>query len=72
VRADVEFESYYTGNSSSTGTLEVHVDFKMRNPLYNPPELIQGGIFPGYTWIVAIPALFGITIVGVVYRKKKK
>ncbi len=72
VRADVELTYYDTGTSTNTGTLEVHVDFKLRNPLYNPPELIKGGIFPGYTWLVAIPALFGITIVGIVYRKKKQ
>ncbi|NHJ31361.1 MAG: hypothetical protein FK732_00720 [Asgard group archaeon] len=72
VRADVEFAAYDTGTGTGTGTLEVHVDFKLRNPLYNPPELIKGGIFPGFTWLVALPALFTIAVAAIVFRKKNK
>ncbi len=73
VRADVELEYYDSASpASGTGALEIHVDFKLRNPLYNPPELIQGGIFPGFTWIIAIPSLFAVAVAGFVYRKKKK
>jgi len=73
VRADVELAYYDSASpASGTGTLELHIDFKLRNPLYDPPELIQGGIFPGFTWIIAIPAIFAVAMAGVVYRKKKK
>ena len=70
-RADVTIEVYDTATGTDTGILDIHVDFKMRNPLYNPPELIEGGIFPGFTWMIAIPALFAITIAAIVYRRKK-
>ena len=72
VRADVELAIFDTATSTDTGTLEVHIDFKLRNTLYNPPELIQGGIFPGFTWIIAIPSIFAVAVIGIVYRKKKK
>ncbi len=73
IRADVGLEYYDSASpASGTGTLEIHVDFKLRNPLYDPPELLQGGIFPGFTWIIAIPSLFAVAVAGFVYRKKKK
>lgn len=73
VRADVGIEYYDSASpASGTGALEIHVDFKLRNPLYDPPELLQGGIFPGFTWIIAIPTIFAVAMTGIVYRKKKK
>ena len=73
VRADVGIEYYDSASpASGTGALEIHVDFKLRNPLYDPPELLQGGIFPGFTWIIAIPSIFAVAVAGIVYRKKKK
>ncbi|MBK5113826.1 MAG: hypothetical protein JJE41_09355 [Candidatus Heimdallarchaeota archaeon] len=72
VRADVEMEFYDTGTATDTGTFEVHIDFKLRNPLYDPPELLQGGIFPGFTWLVAIPSLFMVAVAGIIYSRKKK
>ena len=56
---------------SSFGTAVVDFDFKLRNPNYDPPDPIGSGIIPGFTWLVAIPALIGAAAVGLVIRKRK-
>jgi len=54
-----------------TGQLTINVDFKITNPDYNPPDPLGGGVIPGYTWLVAIPALLGLAAVGWISRRRK-
>ena len=54
-----------------TGQLTINVDFKVSNPDYNPPDPLGGGVIPGYTWLVAIPALLGLAAVGWISRRRK-
>lgn len=58
-------------NSVSYGTIAVDFDFKLRNPDYDPPDPIGGGIIPGFTWLIAIPALIGAAAVGLIIRRRK-
>jgi hypothetical protein len=53
-----------------TGTISLDLDFKLVNPDYNPPDPIGGGIIPGFTWLISIPAILSIAAVGLIRRKK--
>jgi hypothetical protein len=53
-----------------TGTITVEWDIKLRNPSYNPPDPIGRGFIPGFTWVVAIPALVGIAAFAIIRRRK--
>lgn len=74
IKADVESEYYDTANATAegTGTLSIGLEVKLRNVDYDPPELIRGGILPGFTWMAAFPALLGIGIVSIYIRKRKR
>ncbi|NHJ48812.1 MAG: hypothetical protein FK733_13595 [Asgard group archaeon] len=52
------------------GTISVDFDFKVVNPNFNPPDPIGGGIIPGYTWLISIPAIFTIAVISA--RKRRK
>jgi hypothetical protein len=58
-------------NAVSYGTVAVDFDFKLRNLDYDPPDPIDGNIIPGFTWLVAIPALIGAAAVGLIIRRRK-
>ena len=72
VKADVDLTitTDYTISGMPTGTVSIDFDFKIINPDYNPPDPIKGGIFPGYTWLVAIPALLAVAAIGLIKRRK--
>jgi len=73
VKADVDVtitSDYATITGMPTGTVSIDFDFKIVNPDYNPPDPIKGGIFPGYTWLVAIPALLAVAAIGLIKRRK--
>lgn len=55
-----------------TGAVNINLDVKIVNPNYNPPDPLGGGIIPGFTWLVALPALLGIAAVGLISRKRKQ
>ena len=61
---------YATITGMPTGTISVDFDFKVVNPNYNPPDPIGGGIIPGYTWLVSIPAIFTIAVFTIRRRRK--
>jgi hypothetical protein len=65
-------ELYAPGTvTAPTGTITVEFDFKLRNPDYNPPDPIGRGFIPGFTWVIAIPALFGVASFALIARKRK-
>lgn len=72
IKADVDLTitTDYTISGMPTGTVSIDFDFKIVNPDYNPPDPIKGGIFPGYTWLVAIPALLAVAAIGLIKRRK--
>ena len=55
----------------SYGTIAVNLDFKLRNHDFDPPDPIGNGLIPGFTWLVAIPALIGAAAVGLIIRRRK-
>lgn len=71
VKADFSVEVYDDGTAFDTGILNVDVDVKLRNHDYDPPEIIGGGILPGFNWIIAIPTLLGIAAIGLIAKKRK-
>ncbi|NHJ31360.1 MAG: hypothetical protein FK732_00715 [Asgard group archaeon] len=72
VRAVVDVEVYDdVGTDYDTGTLHVEVDFKIRNPNYNPPEIINNNILPGFTWFIAIPTIIGLAAIGAIVRRRR-
>jgi hypothetical protein len=71
VKADFEAEVYDTGTMYDTGIMNVDVNVKLRNHDYDPPEIIKGGILPGFNWIIAIPTLLGLAAIGLIARKRK-
>jgi hypothetical protein len=73
LKVDMDMEYYNTLNATTegTGTMNVGIEVKLRNVDYDPPELIKGGIIPGFTWMIAFPALLGIAAIGIVIRRKK-
>jgi hypothetical protein len=75
VKAEIDVEVYDTNNATAegTGTMRINVDVKVRNPDYDPPDIIKGGgILPGFNWMIFIPALATITIATVIIRRRKK
>ena len=73
IKADVDVtitSDFATISGMPTGTISIDFDFKIVNPDYNPPDPIKGGIFPGYTWLVAIPALLAVAAIGLIKRRK--
>ncbi|NPE08156.1 MAG: hypothetical protein GNW80_07740 [Asgard group archaeon] len=73
IKADVDVtitSDFATISGMPTGTISIDFDFKIINPNYNPPDPIKGGIFPGYTWLVAIPALLAVAAIGLIKRRK--
>jgi len=72
IRATVDVELYDSATvASGTGTLSVDVDFKIRNPNYNPPEIIRDNILPGFTWFIAIPTIIGLAALGAIIRRRR-
>lgn len=67
----IEVTSEYSVSGLPTGKLTISVDFKVTNPDYNPRDPMGGGVIPGYTWLVAIPALLGLAAVGLISRRRK-
>ncbi|NHK32355.1 MAG: hypothetical protein FK730_13460 [Asgard group archaeon] len=68
---DVEITTdYVTITGLPTGTISLDLDFKLVNPDFNPPDPIGGGIIPGFTWLISIPAILSIAAVGLIRRKK--
>jgi len=59
----------YTGFPA--GNVEINIDFKIRNPDYNPPDAYGGGFIPGFEWLVAIPAIMGVAAIAAISRKRK-
>ena len=70
-RLQLDLSASVEVDTSTFGTAVVNFDFKLRNPNYDPPDPIGGGIIPGFTWFVAIPALIGAAAVGLIIRKRK-
>ncbi|NHJ84935.1 MAG: hypothetical protein FK734_05705 [Asgard group archaeon] len=62
--------SISTYSAAAAGTMSFNIDFKLRNPNYNPYDPIEGGILPGYTWLVSIPALVSLVAIGIIRRRK--
>jgi len=54
-----------------TGSITIDLDIKLLNPEYKPPDPLGGGVIPGYTWIVAIPTLLGLSALGLISRRRK-
>ena len=72
IRATVDVELYDSSTvASGTGTISVNVDFKIRNPNYNPPEIINDNILPGFTWFIAFPAIIGLAAIGAIIRRRR-
>jgi len=59
----------YTGFPA--GNIHVEIDFKLRNPDYNPPDAYGGGFIPGFEWLIAIPALMSVAVISLIARKRK-
>jgi len=70
-RVQLDIDASVELQSVNYGTISVYFDFKLRNPDYNPPDPIGSGIIPGFTWLVAIPALIGAAAVGLIIRRRK-
>ena len=73
VKADLDVtitSDLATISGMPTGTVSIDFDFKVINPDYNPPDPLKGGIFPGFTWLIAIPALLGVAAIGLIKRRK--
>jgi len=69
---NVELTTEYASLSPiSAGTISITFDFKLVNPDYNPPDPIGGGILPGFTWLVSIPAILSVAAIGAIIRKRK-
>ncbi len=71
IRAAIDIEVYDSSTAFDTGTLHVEVDFKIRNPDYNPPEIINNNILPGFTWLIAIPTIIGLAALGAIIRRRR-
>jgi hypothetical protein len=59
-----------TITGAPTGTITVEWDIKLRNTSYNPPDPIGRGFIPGFTWVIAIPALMGVAAFALFRRRK--
>ncbi|MHA1367325.1 MAG: hypothetical protein ACTSP5_13065, partial [Candidatus Heimdallarchaeota archaeon] len=70
-RTQINLDASVELEGTSYGTIGVNFDFKLRNPDYNPPDPISSGLIPGFTWLVAIPALIGAAAVGLIIRRRK-
>ncbi len=71
IDVDVELSTDYESITGvPTGTISLDLDFKLVNPDYNPPDPIGGGIIPGFTWLISIPAILSIAAIGLIRRKK--
>ena len=72
VDVNVELSSDYGTDTNlvPTGTVTVNLDIKLVNPNYNPPDPTAAGVIPGFTWLVAIPALLGVAAIGLISRRK--
>jgi len=66
----VDLSTDLVSTSLAAGTLSLVVDFKLINPDYNPPDPLGGGLIPGFTWLISIPALLSIAVIGLIRRKK--
>ncbi|NHJ05908.1 MAG: hypothetical protein EAX90_13865 [Candidatus Heimdallarchaeota archaeon] len=55
------------------GTVDLTFNIRVVNPEYNPlpPDEAGGGFIPGFTWLIAIPAILGVTTLAYLSRKKK-
>lgn len=71
IRVAIDIEVYDSGTEFDTGTIHGEVDFKIRNPDYNPPEIINNNILPGFTWFIAIPAIIGLVAIGAIIRRRR-
>ena len=71
IKVAFDIEVYDAGTSFDTGTLHAEVNFKLRNPNYNPPEIINNNILPGFTWFIAIPTILGLAAIGLIVRRRR-
>ncbi|MHA1126053.1 MAG: hypothetical protein ACTSO7_10765 [Candidatus Heimdallarchaeota archaeon] len=71
VSGTISAEFYTTNITLPSGTVVLDFNFKLRNPNYNPPEPSTADTIPGFTWLIAIPALFGIAAFAFIARKRK-
>ncbi len=71
IRLAIDIEVYDSSTSYDTGTIHAEVDFKIRNPDYNPPEIINNNILPGFTWFLAIPTILGLAALGAIIRRRR-
>ena len=69
--ATIEVTSDLTVSGVPTGSITINLDYKIVNPDYNPPDPMGGGVIPGYTWIIAIPALLSLAAIGLISRRRK-
>ncbi|MHA1743810.1 MAG: hypothetical protein ACTSV6_06135, partial [Candidatus Heimdallarchaeota archaeon] len=60
-----------TFSGISTGQVVINFDYKLVNPNYNPPDPMGGGIIPGFTWFIAVPAIFAIAATSVILHRRK-
>jgi len=72
VKADVTVLFYDTVTISGlqTGSLTISIDIKLVNPELSAPEILGNNFIPGYTWLVAIPAIFAVAAISI-YRRKR-
>ncbi len=73
IEAVIDVTMYDSASSSGfpAGNVHVEIDFKLRNPDYNPPDAYGGGFIPGFEWLIAIPALMSVAVIGLVSKKRK-
>ena len=55
------------------GTADLSINIRIVNPEFNPlpPDEAGGGFIPGFTWLIAVPAVLGVTLLTFISRKKK-
>lgn len=72
MKADVTVLFYDTVTISGypTGSITVKIDMKLSNPKLNPPEILGNKFIPGFTWLVAIPAVFVVAAISITRRRK--
>ncbi|MEA2070152.1 MAG: hypothetical protein U9O98_02585 [Asgard group archaeon] len=70
---DIEASSSVAQQSTEipTGIVNMDLEMKLMNPEYDSPDAFEGsGIIPGFTWLIAIPAIFFVSTIYIIYRKK--
>jgi hypothetical protein len=71
-KADLTINYYapttYTGGD--TGSMTYSINIYLKNPLYNPKDLLGNKFIPGFTWLIAFPALFSIAIITIIRKRR--